>query len=323
MPAGETRRVMDTVAPEAFTLAEAVSDRARASRASRLALGAIVRYGAGAMRRTPEYLQWVERADRYAEPGTTERVYTDLGLCGVRMVEGNYTEGRALALRAMELARKLEDPEAIYLAARELLVSACPPEHEEERLRLVREMSSHDQAGVTAATLGSWLQWGGLALMDWGDRAGAEAMWEQEGQLAQRTNDANLLVWSLTASPILAYLDGRLDEAVSGAEDILRTAEDLGAPVMGRQWASLTSWRPLLYLGKGEEALAALGGAAELAGAETLEVIERQRSLIQAHLGQTAEAREAVQGLVAEPRFGFEDENLPTFSLALLLETAI
>ena len=158
-------------------------------------------------------------------------------------------------------------------------------------------------------------------MLDWGDRAGAEAMWEQMGQLAQRTNDATLLVYSLNTRPRLAYLDGRLDEAVSGADEILRRSEELGAPVFGRQSASSTSWRPLLYLGKGEEALAALGGAAELAGAETLGVTERQRSLIQAHLGQTAEARDGLQGLVAEPRFGFEDESLYTFSLALLLET--
>ena len=42
-----------------------------------------------------------------------------------------------------------------------------------------------------------------------------------------------------------------------------------------------------------------------------------------AHLGQTAEAREALQGLVAEPTFGFEDENLGTSMLVRLLETAI
>jgi predicted ATPase len=49
MPAGEPRRVMDAVAPEAFTLAEAVYDRARASRACRIAFDAIIRYGSGTM----------------------------------------------------------------------------------------------------------------------------------------------------------------------------------------------------------------------------------------------------------------------------------
>ncbi|MCH6556341.1 MAG: AAA family ATPase, partial [Chloroflexi bacterium] len=321
LPAGEPRRVMDAVAPEAFTLAEAVSDRARASRACRIASDAIFRYGGYLMAGTPEYLQWVERADRYAEPGTTERVYADLRLRGVRWGEGKFTEARALALRAMELARKLEDPEALYSAAGRLLDQ--PPQHEEERLRLVREMSSHDQVGVPPIWLGLWLQIGGAVLLDWGDRAGAEAMWEQLGQHAQRTNDAGLVVKSLGARTMYAYVDGRLDEAVSGADDILRTAEELGSPVMGRQYASIASWRPLLHMGRGEEALAALGEWADLAGVDFSGVGAALEGLVRAHLGQTAEAREALQGLVADPRFGFEDENLHTRALVLLLETAI
>jgi hypothetical protein len=67
---------------------------------------------------------------------------------------------------------------------------------------------------------------------------------------------------------ILAYLDGRLDDAVSGADEMLGIAEELGTPVMGSRAALVLIWRPLLYMGRGEEALASLGGAADLAGAE-------------------------------------------------------
>ena len=329
MPAGEPRKVMDAIAPEAFTLAEAVSDRARASRASRIALDAIVRFGSGVMVGSPEYLQWVERADRYAGPGTTDRVYADLRLLGLHRSEGKHTEARALVVRALELARKLQDPEALYFAAEQFLISPLPPDREEERLELVREMGQRSQSEVTLGSLvlGSWLIYGGSVLMDWGDRAGAEAMWEQLSQLAERTNDAGPMVQSLVAKSWLAYLDGRLDEAVSGANDLLRTAEELGAPVRGRGFASLTSMLPLLHMGRGEEAeeaLAALGEAAESAGVETESLlISLRRALTQAHLGQTAEAGEALQGLVAEPRFNFEDENLHAYVLVGLLETAI
>ena len=324
LPAGEPRRVIDVVAPEAFTLAEAVDDRARASRVCRIALDAIGRYGGTAMHHAPEYVHWVERADRYAVPGTTGRVFADIRLANLQVSEGKLTEARALALRALELARKLEDPEALYFAAWQFLGSPVPPQLAEERLQLVREMSSHHQVGLTAATLGNWLLTGGLVLMDWGDRAGAEAMWEQLGPLAQRTNDALLLVSSLLAGPALAYLDGRLDEAVSDADDILRTAEELGAPVRGRQFASRASRRPLLLMGRGEEALATIGEATELTGVES----EGSRTslasvLMRAHLGRTTEAREALRGLVAEPRFGFDDETLRTQELVLLLEIAI
>ena len=327
MPAGEPKRVMDAIAPEAFTLAEAVSDEARASRACRIAFDAIVRFGSGTMVRTPEWRLWAERADRYAGPGTTDRVYADLRLRLLPWIEGKLTEARALAIRALELARKLQDPEALYFAAEQFVISPLPPDREEERLQLVREMGQRPQSGVTSETLvlGSWLLFGGRVLLDWGDRAGAEAMWEQLSELAERTNDAGPMVQSLVARIVLAYLDGRLDEAVSAAEDLLRMAEERGAPVRGRQFASLNSILPLLHMGRGEEAeeaLAALGEAAESAGVETESLlISLPRALIQAHLGQTTEAREALQGLVAEPRF--EDESLYTFMLVQLLETAI
>jgi DNA-binding NarL/FixJ family response regulator len=76
-------------------------------------------------------------------------------------------------------------------------------------------------------------------------------------------------------------------------------------------------------MGRGEEALAALGEWAELGGVDFLGGIEVLRVLVRAHLGQAAEAREALQGLVAEPHFGFDDENVPSYMLALLLEAAI
>jgi len=321
LPAGEPQRVMDVVAPEAFTLAEAVSDRARASLACRMALDAIIRYGGTPMAGTSEYLQWAQRADRYAEVGTTDRIYADIRLVSVRWGEGKLTEARNLALHAMELARELKNPEALYRAARGLITSPRPPEHEEERLQLVTEMNWHDHVGVTAGTLGSWLTWGGHVLLDQGDRTGAEAMWEQLGQLAERTNVAGQLIGSAAARPRLAYLDGHLDEAVSGANDILRTAEELGAPFMGHVNAWVISWQPLLHMGRGEEALAALS-ADELAGVEYPEGGEVRKALIQAHLGQTSEARDALQDLVADQRVGFEDENLNASALVVLLELA-
>jgi tetratricopeptide (TPR) repeat protein len=146
-------------------------------------------------------------------------------------------------------------------------------------------------------------------------------MWEELGQLAQRTNDAGVVVISLVAEPVFANLDGRLEEAVSGADDIVRTAEELGAPGRGLLWASNVSWRPLLHMGRGEEALGAMGAADAQAGRENLVGIDVHTVLMCAHLGQTAEAREALQALVTQPRF--EDQNLRTSGLVLLLETAI
>ena len=147
MPPGEPRRVYETVAAESFALAEAIADRPRASRACRVALDALSRYGGAAMWTTPEYRQWADRADQYAEPGTSNRVFADLALSWARLVEGNLTDAMALRVRALELARKLDDPEALYRAATAFILGA-PIQHEGERWRLVTEMADQPHVGV-------------------------------------------------------------------------------------------------------------------------------------------------------------------------------
>ena len=69
--AGEPQRAFSAELQEAFSLAEAIGDKARAARACSLAMFALLFYGAryAASWATPEAAQWVERADRYAGTG--------------------------------------------------------------------------------------------------------------------------------------------------------------------------------------------------------------------------------------------------------------
>ena len=172
-----------------------------------------------------------------------------------RGAEGDIAGARALHRRALELARRLDDPESLYSAAIPLLELPTPRE-QEERWQLVTEMAARSHTGVPSRQLGEWLYFAGSACLDRGGRARAEGLWEQMGQLAQRTDDAMVLVRSLFVRPRLDYLDGRLEEAISGAEHLLRRAEELGAPVRGRAFAERLSFLPLVHLGRSEEALA-------------------------------------------------------------------
>jgi hypothetical protein len=87
LPADEARRVSETVAPEAFALAERNRDSARAARAAIQALDAA--FGAGpaesygsersAYQQGEEHAwcvaEWAARADRHAADGSAKRVY--------------------------------------------------------------------------------------------------------------------------------------------------------------------------------------------------------------------------------------------------------
>ena len=77
-------------------------------------------------------------------------------------------------------------------------------------------------------------------------------------------------------------------EDSGSGEDRLRTAEELGSEARGLGLATAASWRPLLHMGRGEEALT-LGESADLVESDSLG-INSIKDLMRAHLGQTAEA---------------------------------
>ena len=107
-----------------------------------------------------------------------------------------------MSVRALELARRLDDPEALYLAALAFIVGA-PVQSEEERWALVTELAAHPHVGVSGTILGTWLQFSAMVCMDRGDRARAEGLWEELSQLAERTHDANAIVPVLCESVLV------------------------------------------------------------------------------------------------------------------------
>src|SRR5579859_5002628 len=63
---GEAERVSSAVAPEALRIAEQLADNARVFRACRIAIEALDIQGAATAAARPDYLEWAERARRYA-----------------------------------------------------------------------------------------------------------------------------------------------------------------------------------------------------------------------------------------------------------------
>src|SRR5262249_29886428 len=175
--------------------------------------------------------------------------------------------------------------------------------------------------------LGDFLYHAGCLLLDWGERAEAEALWREEEELAARTHDAFLLLHPLRKDILLALLDGRLHDAVTGGRRLITRADQLGAPVRGRNAALGATMRPLLHLGRAAEALAAHQAfyqAGELYRAEDEDAarLRGDHALLLAHAGRTDEARdilaEALQRVAAEG-----EDATPIHTLTWLLETAV
>jgi hypothetical protein len=56
---------------------------------------------------------WAERARHYADPGSIERVYTDLAFAHVLLMGSQFAPAGALRLEALAHARQHGDPEAM------------------------------------------------------------------------------------------------------------------------------------------------------------------------------------------------------------------
>ena len=291
MPAGDPLRAAEAVAPEAFTLADGLGDDRRGSSATRLGLTSLLRYSAGAAVVTPEYRMWAERADHVAAPGTSERVFADTALAWMGIVDPGSTEFSVLAERALELARRLDDPKMLWLAAApNVYAVAWPPQHVEGRIRLAREVAQWPREHADLSYLPWTLHFCANLLLATGDREGAEALWEEVAQIAERTHDTTPRLLTLHRTNLLLFVDGRLEESLQGIERFVDQAGELGSPVMGRLFGAW-QYKPLLYLGRAEEALAA-------AGYELGSLVLPVHAICLAHVGRLPEAREVLHSVL-------------------------
>ena len=307
--AGEQQRVVNTEAPQAFSLAEAIADNKRASQASLMAMKGLSIYGAPMMT-SPEAAQWAARADRYAEPETVERAWAD-AMLGVVKWSGVSPSPERIALlsRALDLARRLGDPDTYWGIAGFWLFVVDAPQHDEERLRLAAELAEQSRAGVSMFIL-SWVL-GGMAhtFLEFGQRRRAEDVMGEIRTLTERSGQPNLLIMSMVDDATRAIWDGRLEEAVAIRRRTLARAEELGIFELAAVW---TSWvlSARVHLGNAGRALElnlqAMRNSPQNVGSEQLILF------CLTHLGRYAEVAEMLERLVvARPGIGSaEDETV-------------
>ena len=127
----------------------------------------------------------------------------------------------------------------------------------------------------------------------------------------------------LWAEIYLQTIDGRLEVALDAGARLTTLSEELGSALGGRQNATMATIRPLLYLGRGEEALVNLTLVGQMAGAAEGLTIAIERAVILAHLGRRGEAQDALHQLLARWNIGLDEEETSVGNLAPLLETAV
>ena len=245
------------------------------------------------------------------------------------MMTGQEVEAWAAFQRALALARQQDDPELLFYAAMQFIQKDFAPHCWQDRLRLTEEFAERPREGVRVRTLSRVLWRCGTVILDAGDRRRAEELWRQVEGLASRTRDANLVRHVLVIGAIKALLDGELESAAETEARLMAQTGASAMPGFVAQMSFLVTPRPLLHLGRAEEALAVAARAEQLAGVRELGAVAfggafaAYKPLCLAHLGRPAEAREALRQVMAQRRVGPEEDETSEWTLTLLLETAV
>jgi tetratricopeptide (TPR) repeat protein len=303
---GEHQRIIDTEAPQALSLAEAIADNKRACRACLLAMNGLGAYGTTLIA-SPEAAQWAARADRYAEPDTIERARADamLGMVKVSGVSASQ-EGLVFLSRALDLARRLGDPNTYWIAAGYWIFGFSAPQHDEDRLRLAEELAEQSRHGVNLYTFAFALWIMVHTFLQLGQRRRAEDTMAEMRTAAERSGQTYLLIFSMLNDAILAIWDGRLEEAVAIRHRMLARGEELGILEFAAIWASYIL-PARVHLGDADRALEyTLQGSRNYpqnVGAEMLILY------CLTHLGRYAEAAEMLERMVvARPGIGSAED---------------
>jgi serine/threonine protein kinase/tetratricopeptide (TPR) repeat protein len=319
--AGEPHRAFSSELQEAFSLAESLHDEDRAARACSLAMNGILFHGAGlAGWISPEAAKWVDRGDRYAKPGTRERVWVNLGIAELKGANGFVTrnfdaikESGRLIIKNFELARRINDPETFCYAAMSYFIGTFAPQHAAERMKLAEELAKRPRSGLStyAQNLADTVV--GNILLEFGQRQRAEPYFDNIKEMAALSGQANLLLWSMSLDSRRAAMEGRLEDALAISQSIRPRARQLGLVEYGLAVEFYSSHQPILYLGRLAEMRQLFGDSPYLSLAQF-----RINSATDAEVHRVLE-----QWVIDRPGIGSTDDGTGIWMDMLFLQAAV
>jgi tetratricopeptide (TPR) repeat protein len=247
--AGEKVRASQEVAEEAFQLAEALGDRDRALEAFRLADESISRHWSGTF--FPERLVWTNRGDRLAPDGSIFRVYADAAAYVSRV--GSREERLERLSRAFELARKLNDSDALFRVGLFILLEAWTTTSRVPDSRaLAEEALSWPRQGVLSIRLGEILRHAAFIYCQLGETERARQLSQELAELGARYHDVSLSLFAQDLNPVYAMMAGDFAGAIEQASQVMRAWQEAGRYGAGATPGRL-AMRSFLALGRADE----------------------------------------------------------------------
>ncbi|TET55086.1 MAG: hypothetical protein E3J50_05405, partial [Dehalococcoidia bacterium] len=249
------QHVLDSEAPMALSLAEAMGDIQRSCQACELVTRVMVCFKSVAFLSTTEGMKWVKALDQYASPNTADRAWADYAIGATKVAAGDVDGGVRLFRESTLLARRLGDENALVKIGASYL-DWCPPVGEdiEEGRQIADEMKRMWDRAEPLEMLWARLFVGSFFLR-LGERQHAEQIHHglfESGRLA-RMEVSQYVCPAVRAS--YQIMDGQLEEAAESRNDVLRFGAELGAPEAAAVLARWSESRLSGYLGWGVEGL--------------------------------------------------------------------
>ncbi|MBN2075345.1 MAG: protein kinase [Dehalococcoidales bacterium] len=318
----DVNRIIDTVAPEAFSLAESIGDNDRIIRVCLYAYWAIFFQSGMTTVTSPSLTQWVERADRYALPGTIGRVYADLFKATSFSEWHNLIAREELIFDALDLARHLEDPDAITYACQRAQAVTQVPRYVEKRLQIAEEFMAMNHSDIkNRSFLTGTLRAAASAFLMSGKRDRAEEVWDEICGIAGYTEDTNTRFVSVETESVRALLDGHLEEAVAISDRLRMMGEEddiLGIAIIPVRSGG---FRAYLYMGISPEDLEEWHP--DFWNPEEMWAGARQ-SLMLAHWGEFEKVSEILErDVINRPGIGTDEDSIMTWMDTFFFEASI
>ena len=255
LSSGEAERVFTETVRRACEMAEKLGGGIPAARAAEMAATAMVYHHGTPCFLMPEYATWCEIMNKNAPPDSRERAMAD---CWTAWISWAHKDSRTtwpLRKSALELARRLGDPQALATAMFGFTVPGGPITWDEERLSAARELKDMPRTGLQPFMVGQMLWSLADMLADGGDIKAAQQIWKELDAYTDHVEDPYVLAWRAFALSTQAYFAGDLDRSIEIGIDMDNRADSLGIPVWGRLVGSWSKSAALPTLGRLDEML--------------------------------------------------------------------
>jgi archaellum biogenesis ATPase FlaH len=311
----EPRRILETEAPAALSIAESLGNDALIVRVCISVMKAI-QVEQGALSWTDRRLyEWAEKADRHAKPDTIERSYIDIYLGAIQCQQGEISSGLKLLLHGMDLARQIGDKETMTAGALILLMRRTAPQYTEDRRRLAEEFQESLHSGLNIWT-SFWLPFVADTFLALGQRRRAEDFFGEYRSYAQRTGNFLTELAALSNENLTMLMDGHLEDVIENIEDIRIRLEQAGAGGLS-QTTGVNSIRAKIYQGKSLE-----DREREIPSGVLVQVPEL--CVLRAHLDKKEKASELLEEYVVKRTYiGTDEDETDAWKDVLFLEAAI